>query len=163
MASIMDKIQKMWNPPDDEYDEVYEEEPVNAPANTAEDEPARRGFAFQSNNSRENRDDRVVNINSRTPAVNARQVVRAFKPLAFSADISDIADDLNNQKIVVLDFENTDKEEARRILDFLSGVAYANKGKIRRPSTYTYIITPFNVEYSGNDYINDVADGSIVF
>ena len=27
MAGLVEKLQKMWNPPDDEYDEYYEDEP----------------------------------------------------------------------------------------------------------------------------------------
>ena len=29
MAGLVEKLQKMWNPPDDEYDEYYDEEPVS--------------------------------------------------------------------------------------------------------------------------------------
>ena len=28
MAGLVEKLQKMWNPPDDEYDEYYEDEQI---------------------------------------------------------------------------------------------------------------------------------------
>ena len=52
---------------------------------------------------------------------------------------------------VVLNLEDTNKDMARRILDFLSGVAYANRGKIKRVATNTYIIIPSNVDLTGDD------------
>ena len=56
-----------------------------------------------------------------------------------------IADDLNAHKAVVLNLENASKETSRRLVDFLSGVAYANGGDIQRVATNTFLITPPNV------------------
>ena len=47
---------------------------------------------------------------------------------------------------MVLNLESTNKDIARRLLDFLSGVAYANEGKIKKVAISTYIITPYNVD-----------------
>ena len=150
MAGIFEKIQKMWNPPDDEFDEVYEEEVVT-PTQSAED-TGRRSSYFSSNSNR------VVNINSRAGAQ-----VRAFQPISFGSEISTVADELNSKNIVILNLEKTDKAESRRILDFLSGVAYANDGKIKRVSTSTYIITPYNVEYSGAEVIDELENSGFTF
>lgn len=150
MAGIFEKIQKMWNPPDDEFDEVYEEEVVT-PTQSAED-TGRRASYFSSGSNR------VVNINSRAGAQ-----VRAFQPISFGSEISTVADELNSKNIVILNLEKTDKAEARRILDFLSGVAYANDGKIKRVSTSTYIITPYNVEYSGAEVIDELENSGFTF
>ena len=56
----------------------------------------------------------------------------------------------------------TNKETARRILDFLSGVAYANQGKIKRVANNTYIITPYNVGISG-DLIDELENNGMYF
>lgn len=56
---------------------------------------------------------------------------------------------------VVLNLEDTNKDMARRILDFLSGVAYANRGKIKRVATNTYIIIPSNVDLTGDDLLDE--------
>ncbi len=147
MAGIFEKIQKMWNPPDDEFDEVYEDEVVTP----TQEESGRRAYAPTNSN-------RVVNINSRAGAQ-----VRAFQPISFGSEISAVADELNSKNIVILNLEKTDKAESRRILDFLSGVAYANDGKIKRVSTSTYIITPYNVEYSGAEVLDELENSGFTF
>lgn len=149
MANWFDKIKKLWNPPDDEYDEYYEEEAVNTTPGSYE---APRATSYTSGAS-----NRVVSINR------ANAQVRSFQPLSFGSEISGIADELNSKNIVVLNLERTQKDEATRILDFLSGVAYANEGKIKRTSTFTYIITPYNVAYSGSEVIDDMDYNGIKF
>ena len=63
---------------------------------------------------------------------------------------STIADHLNNKRTVVLNLESTNKEVSRRLVDFLSGVAYANNGQIKRVANSTFIITPYNVDIMGD-------------
>ncbi len=65
-------------------------------------------------------------------------------------DASTIADHLNNKRTVVLNLESTNKEVSRRLVDFLSGVAYANNGQIKRVANSTFIITPYNVDIMGD-------------
>ena len=154
MAGIFDKIQKMWNPPDDEYDEYYEDVAVNTTAGGYEEEPRRAAAPVNNSN---NNSARFVSINRATAQV------RAFQPISFGTETSTIADELNSKNIVVLNLEKTEKAEARRILDFLSGVAYANDGKIKRVSTSTYIITPYNVDYSGTEVLDELEHNSFTF
>ena len=71
------------------------------------------------------------------------------KPERFE-DASTIADHLNNKRTVVLNLESTNKEVSRRLVDFLSGVAYANNGQIKRVANSTFIITPYNVDIMGD-------------
>ena len=59
-------------------------------------------------------------------------------------------DHLNNKRTVVLNLESTNKEVSRRLVDFLSGVAYANNGQIKRVANSTFIITPYNVDIMGD-------------
>ena len=61
-----------------------------------------------------------------------------------------IRDSLNNKRTVVLNMESTNKEVSRRLVDFLSGVAYANNGQIKRVANSTFIITPYNVDIMGD-------------
>ena len=88
--------------------------------------------------------NKVVNINATTQL----QVV-LVKPERFE-DASTIADHLNNKRTVVLNLESTNKEVSRRLVDFLSGVAYANNGQIKRVANSTFIITPYNVDIMGD-------------
>ena len=64
---------------------------------------------------------------------------------------------------VVLNLEDTNKDMARRILDFLSGVAFANQGKIKRVATNTYIIIPSNVDLTGDDLLDELENSGVYF
>ncbi len=90
----------------------------------------------------------------------AVQVV-LVKPEKFE-DASQIADHLNAKHTVVLNLESTGKEVSRRLVDFLSGVAYANNGQIKRVANSTFIITPYNVGVSG-DLIDELENSGVVF
>ena len=70
------------------------------------------------------------------------------KPERFE-DASTIADHLNNKRTVVLNLESTNKEVSRRLVDFLSGVAYANNGQIKRVANSTFINHPLQRGYHG--------------
>ena len=56
----------------------------------------------------------------------------------------------------------TGKEISRRLIDFLSGVAYANNGQIKRVATSTFIITPYNVDIMG-DLIGELENNGVFF
>lgn len=88
--------------------------------------------------------DKVVNIHTTTQL----QVV-LVKPERFE-EAASIADNLNAKRTVVLNLESTNRDIARRLLDFLSGVAYASNGQIKRVANSTYIITPYNVDVMGD-------------
>ena len=63
--------------------------------------------------------------------------------------VTQIADYLVDRKTILLNLEETNKETARRLIDFLNGVAYAINGDLRKVATNTYVVTPNNVELSG--------------
>ena len=100
--------------------------------------------------------NKVVNINATTQL----QVV-LVKPERFE-DASAIADQLNAKRTVVLNLESTNKQVSRRLIDFLSGVAYANNGQIKRVATSTFIITPYNVDIMG-DLIDELENNGVFF
>ncbi len=101
-------------------------------------------------------EDPVVNIHTTT----AVQVVLS-KPTRFE-QAAEVADHLHARRTVVLNLENAPKEECRRLLDFLSGVAYANGGKIKKVAINTYIITPYNVDIMG-DIIDELENSGVSF
>ena len=100
--------------------------------------------------------NKVVNINA-----TAQLQVVLVKPERFE-DASAIADQLNAKHTVVLNLESTGKEISRRLIDFLSGVAYANNGQIKRVATSTFIITPYNVDIMG-DLIGELENNGVFF
>ena len=75
--------------------------------------------------------------------------LKVVKPERFD-NVPQIANHLLNRRTVVLNLEETNKETARRLLDFLSGVAYSINGNLKRVANNTYVITPCNVDVSGD-------------
>lgn len=98
--------------------------------------------------------DKVVNIHT-----TAQLQVVLVKPERFE-EAAAIADNLNEKRTVLLNLELTNRDVARRLLDFLSGVAYANNGQIKRVANSTYIITPYNVDVMG-DLLNDLENNGM--
>lgn len=161
MAGIVDKIQKMWNPPEDEYDDYYDDEGYeDDEEDTAEPERTQSSYQedHQSAPSLFRRSNKVVNMNQK-----AQLQVVVFKPMSFGEDTRDIAQALINRSAVVVNLERTPKDDARRILDFLSGVAFAQNGKIKRIATSTFIITPYNVDLTGDDLFDEFENNGVYF
>ena len=59
-----------------------------------------------------------------------------------------IADQLLNRRTVVLNLEKMTKEDARRMIEFLSGVIYSISGGIKRIKNDTFLLAPNNVDVS---------------
>lgn len=78
--------------------------------------------------------------------------LKVIRPERFDS-VSQIADHLLNKRTVVLNLEATNKETSRRIIDFLSGVAYSIGGNLKRVANNTFVITPCNV-----DVTNDIQE-----
>lgn len=125
---------------DRSYDGSYDRSYDSAPA---EPSSTRRG-------------NKVVNINTTT-----QLAVVLVKPDRFE-NAAEIADHLKDKRTVVLNLEQTNKDVARRLVDFLSGVAYANEGKIKKVANSTYIITPYNVDIMG-DLIDELESSGMYF
>lgn len=152
---FMDELKKLTHPyaeDEDVFDDFEEEEPASRAAakrpafnpDVDLDQPVerRRGSA------------KVVNIN----ATAQMQVVLA-KPDRFDM-VSEIADHLRSKHAVVLNLEATNKDIARRLVDFLSGCAYALDGKIKKIAVSTYLITPYNVDIVG-DVIDELENNGV--
>ena len=154
--SIFDEFKRLARP--DEYEEdEYEEEfaPVGSGRDTARDRDRDRIRDRDRDVDRRN-NNKVVNIHTTTQL----QVV-LVSPTRFE-NASEIADHLRDKRTVVLNLEQTDKNIARRLIDFLSGVAYANEGTIKKVALSTYIITPYNVEILG-DLIDELENNGLYF
>lgn len=143
---IKDKLQRFIQPIEDDDFTEYQEPARQSPAvwNPAPVEPAAAPAASAASAAPEKRSNKVVNIHA-----TAQLQVALVKPERYE-NAKEIADHLRDKRTVVLNLEETDKMVARRILDFVSGVAYAQDGKIRKVAVSTYIITPYNVEILGN-------------
>ena len=157
--SFIDELKRLARPYEDEEEDDYEED--FTPVNNVREVPRDRDRGDRDRGDRERssvsrRSDNVVSIHTTTQL----QVV-LVKPERFE-DASSIADHLREKRTVVLNLEQTDKNIARRLIDFLSGVAYANEGTIKKVALSTYIITPYNVEILG-DLIDELENNGVYF
>ena len=162
---FLDELKKMTRPYDDD-DEFFDDEdeaiPVAeaaaperpAPAFIRDDpvtEPERPAPSYAPKGDSRVA-DKVVNLNS-----GGQLKVVLATPKQFES-AGEIADHLRDRRAVLINLEKTDPAISRRLIDFLSGVAYAQDGKIRRVASATYIITPFNVDLMG-DQLDDMESG----
>lgn len=95
------------------------------------------------------------------PSNPAVQVV-LVKPDRFE-DVKSIADHINDKKMVVLNLEATERSVSRRIIDFLSGAAYANHGNFQRVATNTFIIVPQDGNVMGEMLFGDYDESKFTF
>lgn len=125
----------------------------------AEDEYEENEIYYKNNehteDAAEDKRNRVVNIHA-----TAQLQVILVKPEVF-ADTKQIADHLNSKKTVVLNLESTTPDVTRRIIDFLGGVAYANGGNIKPVANNTFIITPYNVGFVGEDLVGELESNGV--
>ncbi|MBR4231724.1 MAG: cell division protein SepF [Oscillospiraceae bacterium] len=153
---LFDEIKKLTRPYDDDEEEFEgfdAKEPEQLPITPKTPAQARNTYAgFE-----EKRDsNKVVNIHATT-----QLKVVLVKPERFE-NAAEIADHLREKRTVVLNLEQTNKDIARRLIDFLSGVAYAQEGKIKKVAVNTYIITPYNVDLMG-DLIDELENNGLYF
>ena len=180
---FLDELKKLTHPYDDDDDDFIDEDdaPPARPASRVkaapvEDDfdqprrPAPRSSAFSSSygsdfsasapssatSGASVRGNKVVNISATTQV----QVV-LVKPERFES-AAEIADHLREKRTVVMNLEQTGKDIARRLIDFLSGVAYAQDGKIKKVANSTYLITPYNVDLMG-DVIDELESNGMYF
>ena len=152
---LMDELKKIIHPNDDEdydYEDDFEE-PVKESSRSLFDD---RKDDRREDRRSEDRHNKVVNIHATT-----QLKVVLVKPERFE-NASEIADHLKEKRTVVLNLESTNKDVARRLIDFLSGVAYAGEGKIKKVAANTYIITPYSVDIMG-DLIDELENNGLYF
>ena len=152
---LMDELKKIIHPYDDEdydYEDDFEE-PVKESSRSLFDD---RKDDRREDRRSEDRHNKVVNIHATT-----QLKVVLVKPERFE-NAAEIADHLKEKRTVVLNLESTNKDVARRLIDFLSGVAYAGEGKIKKVAANTYIITPYSVDIMG-DLIDELENNGLYF
>ena len=153
--SLLDSIKKGLFDQEDDYEDQYIDDGPQMVNNNngvglgADDE------AEEHTEGTNKKNGKVVNINATT-----QLKVVLVKPEKFE-DASGIADHLLAKRTVVLNLESTNREIARRLVDFLSGVAYANGGQIKKVANSTYIITPYNVGVMGDSLLDELENSGL--
>ena len=100
-----------------------------------------------------------VHTQAVTAASGSPLSLKVVKPEKFD-DVVEISTHLLNHNTVVLNLEDTNKEASRRIIDFLSGVAFAIEGHIKKVSNLTFVIVPNNVDISADKVNEEVRNNS---
>ncbi|MCI8473940.1 MAG: cell division protein SepF [Oscillospiraceae bacterium] len=158
---LLDELKRIARPYEDEEDDGFDDFDtmgtgrLDRTAVREKAAPKAEPLSFDSDRP-ERRSNKVVNIHTTTQL----QVV-LVKPDRFE-NAAEIADHLREKRTVVLNLEQTSKDVSRRILDFLSGAAYAQEGKVKKVALSTYIITPYNVDILG-DLIDELENNGLYF
>ena len=150
---FMDELKKIIHPYDDEdydYEDDFEEPSRDSRSPFDDRKEDRRSEERRA----DDRHNKVVNIHATT-----QLKVVLVKPERFE-NASESAGHLKEKRTVVLNLESTNKDVARRLIDFLSGVAYAGEGKIKKVAANTYIITPYSVDIMG-DLIDELENNGL--
>ena len=146
---LLEKIKGIMTIPDeDEFEEEYEEE---EDFSKSAEEPAQKRETAP----------RLIKSKTGTQGHTSMQVV-LVKPERFD-DVRPIADHLNEGKTVILNLEIANRDESRRIVDFLSGVAYANNGNMRKVAASTFIIVARNVDVMGELMLDEFDESKMYF
>lgn len=136
-----DSVKNIMNVSDDDYEDevVTEEEEIEQPKKEAVKKEARaprsKTVAFSQGNM---------------------QLV-LVKPERFE-DVTGIADHYCAKKTIVLNLEKADRDLSRRIIDFLSGVAYAKNGTLKKAAHNTFVIAPCDVDVNGDTFAEDYSE-----
>lgn len=157
---FMDELKKLARPyaeeDEDDFDD-YDDLGASPVSGTAVPKSSPSAFDdITPSSASGDRRGKVVNINT-----TAQLQVVLVKPDRFD-NVADIAEHLRDKHAVVLNLEQTSKDVARRLVDFLSGCAYALDGKIKKVAVSTYIITPYNVDIVG-DLIDELESSGMYF
>ena len=153
-----DNIKNAMHPYDDDYIENEERAAEEA---LAGEEPADED-AFEERPPRPVFSRRESKASAPPPAPEkGKMKLHLVNPSEFG-EAAEIADSLKSRQAVLMNLEMADDVTARRMIDFLSGVAYALGGKIMRVSGQAYIVTPTNVDLVG-DAVSDFESAGLYF
>ncbi len=154
--SLWESIKNIMVLPDeDDYENEVAEEAEHSSREKLYDEPV---YTTKKETPAKLIKSKTINY---TQSNSGLQVV-LVKPDRFD-EVTTIADHLNEGKTVVLNLEESARDVSRRIVDFLSGVAYANGGNMRKVAKNTFIIVARGVDVMGELLPEEFEDGKIYF
>ncbi|MEG2645970.1 MAG: cell division protein SepF [Clostridia bacterium] len=147
-AVIINKLMDMMgigNQDESDYEEQEEYDTEVQDTDEVYEKPfAKKTFSdIERNNSYSSRNMQSKVIPMNTAISSSKMVIT--QPTCYE-DVQEIGEYLKSKKSVIINLENVGKEDARRILDFLSGATFMIEGTIQKVSNLIYLITPKNVE-----------------
>lgn len=162
---FVDSIKGVFMSFDDEYDEMvdYPQQEVRAaPQQQVVSKPVQSQYYEDEivtpiQQRRSQPSNKVMNISQ--AGVRQSQVATMIlrKPSEFD-EASEIGDDIKAKKTVFLNLEDTSNDVSKRLLDFLSGVAFAMDGKVEKIAQRTYVFVPHDADLIGENFVNNKSD-----
>ncbi len=151
------------NDDDDEFDDDYDD------FDDIDPEPAqtqkRGGKTDHDEESEEDQDEKVSSLKNRRsqPTVVSSHPSRTLEVCMIRPksveEGREICETLLSGRAVVINLEGINMDVAQRIVDFTSGACYAINGNLQNISSYIFIVTPVNVELSGD--FQDIVGGNL--
>ena len=179
---FFDKVKDLVSVPDEDYYDGYDEDTVEEISSRGSSRNRDEDFSFGSERTRrdtyddyretarpersERKSAAAQPAERRTPAQNSKVVniggasayqMVLVKPESFG-EATSIADHLMNKSTVVLNLEAVSPNAARKLIDFLAGVTYAQNGQFKQVAGSTYVITPHGVDVRGELSFADISD-----
>ncbi len=165
--SVIDKFLDVMKLGGDDYDDEYDDDYEDFDDDYEDEKPRRRIFGARKNNEEEDYKEEAPVRSKPQKVTPLRQVSRrqgngmevcVIKPSSFD-DSKEVTETLLSNRTVVLNFEGLDVDVAQRIIDFTSGSCYAIGGNLRKVSASIFIVTPKNVDISGD--LQDILSGTL--
>ena len=146
---------KIEDDEDEEYEDDYEV------ADTDPSKKEKKGLFFRRNQEddedeedfepkKKERAAKVADFRRRNPSSSGSMEVCVIKPASFDSDVKEIAETLLAGRTVILNMEGLDLSVGQRIIDFMCGATYSVDGNLQKISSFIFIITPKNVDLSGD-------------
>lgn len=132
----MDKVKKWF------FEEDEEEEFEEAAAPAEETQPKTTSMFEKPKSTKTSDAVRALSANKDSHLV-------LFEPRAYS-ETQEIATYLKQKRAAVVNLHRLQKEQSKRVIDFLSGVIFAIEGDIQQIGPRIFLCTPKNIGVSGN-------------
>ena len=149
---IMDKVSRTFGLSGDGNEENVTETPTKEELQAPSFEPPKEnstppgggyiGHNVVDFNSAINQRDSSMSMPRTNTLVKSK--ITTVRPTSFD-DAQTVANCLRDKIPVIINFENTNTDDAKRIIDFISGTTYAINGVIRKVSQNVFVCAPSNV------------------
>lgn len=150
-AAILNKFLEVLGISEEEEEDIdMEREYEEVEDTTTYERPARAGYFSKNEVKKEYEADTTTRSKLQTKVLPMTGTVATSKvvitqPEAYE-DVEEIGEYLKQRKSVIVNLESINKEDGKRILDFLSGTSFALDGSIQKVSNLIYLMTPNSVE-----------------
>jgi len=145
--SLKDKFNDYFSLNDSDDDLEYEVQ-ISSPKKENKNPSAPQASTVNRKTGSKSTGQNIVAINQQQAIKKPR--IKVVEPRLYS-EVQSIADILLNNQSVILNFRRIEKDQAKKMLDFLMGTTYAIKGDIQRLGDEIFICTPQSFEVDGSE------------